>query len=268
MKRLILLVFLIVSTFALQQLVTCSKPLESRTDPDLEPPEPTIITDTFIDTVFLTDSTSKIDTVVVSDTITDTVFIPEDTIYQDTLTIIDTVIIFDTDTIIFFDTVFDFDTVFIPDTTIFDTVIIIDTISNTDTVTISDTITVFDTIVITDTILDTLIFTDTVIVIVPDTAGVQTECSRLSSHQHDLVWMFQNQAGNYSIRFSSNIESNNPIRELTVIIDGHIYTWNPHTNSELVVQQNIGNNIIIKVSANQPKSFGHPIDICVSLDPL
>jgi len=284
MKRLTLLILLFVGTFALQQLVTCSKPLESRTDPDLEPPEPIIITDTFFDfdTVYLSSSDSCIDTVIISDTVivTDTVFIPEDTIYQDTLIISDTIVIFDIDTIIITDTIFEFDTVFIPDTTIFDTiyitdtvdigdtVIIHDTITETDTVNIGDTITLYDTIIITDTILDTLIFTDTVIVFIPDTTGVQTECSRLSSHQHNLVWMFQNQAGNYSIRFSSNIESNNPIRDLLVNIGGHNYSWNPHESGEFIVELYLGNNVTIKVGLDQPKAFGHPVDICVSLDPL
>jgi hypothetical protein len=254
MKRLILLAILLVSTFGLQLLVTCSKPLESRTDPDLEPQEPIIITDTFVDTVtvFITDTTGCEDTILISDTVivTDTVFIPQDTIFdtifEDTLYITDTIVITDTiidsDTVIVTDTVFDIDTLYIPKAC--------------------------DTVYITDTIVDTLECTDTVIVFVQDTTGVQTECARLSSHRQELVWLFQNDAGDHSIQFISNIDGSNPVRNLDVYIDGQFYSWDPHANSELIVQQNLGANVIIKVGASQPTAFGHPIDICVSLDPL
>ena len=214
MRRLTLIVFLLLGTFMLQQLASCSKPLESRSDPDLEPQEPIIIYDTIVDTdtVFITDSTDCTDTLIFSDTVIVT------------------------------DTIFDTDTIYLPKAC--------------------------DTVYITDTIVDTVECNDTVIVFVQDTTGVQTECARLSSHRQELVWLFQNDAGDHSIQFISNIEGTNPVRNLDVYIDGQFYSWDPHADIELIVQQNIGANSIIKVGASQPTAFGHPIDICVSLDPL
>ena len=165
---------------------------------------------------------------------------------------------------------------FVFDTTIiYDTFNIVDTINNTDSLFIYDTTTIIDTFNVIDTVfnLDTLIIsdtvfsTDTVIVIVPDSSGSLMQCARLASHLKEIVWMFSNEANNFNLEFSASISQEEPARNLIIDINGETYLWTPENNKRFSIELYLDEDSQITINTDRPSSFGHDIDICLTLTP-
>jgi hypothetical protein len=150
------------------------------------------------------------------------------------------------------DTLFVFDTVVIVHNGRVDTLIAIDTIIQTDTVTQIDT-TYGDTV------------TDTVFVGEPGEGDGQMLCARLSSSQQEIVWLFRNAEGPYHLEFAALPERDHPTHTLAVTIDGQTYDWSLSESLELVLDQNLGSNAMIRILTSKPPSFGHAIDICLTV---
>lgn len=128
---------------------------------------------------------------------------------------------------------------------------------------IVDTITISDTVII----VDTTILVDTLIVVVHDTSGSQTLCSRLSPYLKEIVWMFRNTEELYLLEFVANSEQNQPPRTLSVDIDGRQFSWDLTESNEFITEQHLNSNATVKIITDQPPSFGHDIDICLTVKP-
>ena len=230
MRRLLLLGGLTAMLIVGQLLTNCSKPLDSTVDPDPQP---------IIDTVFL------IDTIIESDTV-----ISVDTIYG-----VDTVIVIDT--LIHNDTTYVIDTLFQ-----YDTLIVIDTLIQSDTIIVTDTVIQTDTVVQTDTLIEV----DTVIVDIVDTVIVPTGyCARLASSQKEIIWMLQNTEGSYLLEFVATVERAAPPQLLIVEIDGQLVEWQVTNTQALSIEQDLGENVTARIWPGKPPSFGHAVDICLSV---
>ena len=248
MKRLIFLTLLVSTIFSSQFLINCSNPLEITDDAVLDPEHPDVIVDTII--------------------ITDTLFLNDTTIAGDTVYIIDTTYLIDSSLVI--------DTFVINDTTfIVDSFIVVDTFTNTDTLYVIDsnyidTIILTDTVEFTDTLIvyDTSTVVDTVEIIIHDSTDANLICAQLSASLKDIVWMYSNSNGDYKLEFSASVDSQNPERILTVVIDGVEYIWNPFENDQLDFEQFLNDNTTITIRQNKPAAHGHEIDICLMLTPL
>jgi hypothetical protein len=148
------------------------------------------------------------------------------------------------------DTLFVFDTVVIVHNGRVDTLIVIDTIIQTDTVTQTDT-TYGDTV------------TDTVIIVEP--GGGRMLCARLSSSQQEIVWLFRNPEGSYHLEFAALPESEHPNHTLTVSIGDQLYDWDLSVSLELILDTTLPANLTIIITTSKPPSFGHAIDVCVTV---
>lgn len=113
-----------------------------------------------------------------------------------------------------------------------------------------------------------VIVVDTVIVVVSDTSGSLMICSRLNSYQQEIVWMFRNQAGKYRLEFSALIEREHPTQTLSVDIDGQQFQWLPAESAEFILEQNLEVNALMQIVSTKPSSFGHAIDICLTVSTL
>jgi len=149
------------------------------------------------------------------------------------------------------DTLFVVDTVIIPHGGKVDTVIVVDTIIQVDTVTVADT-----TIV------------DTVIVIEPGSGDSKMLCARLSSARQEIVWLFRNTEAQYHLEFAALPERDQPTHILRVTIDGQVYEWHLTESVELILDQTFSPNAIISIITSKPPSFGHAIDICLTVTRL
>lgn len=174
---------------------------------------------------------------------------PETEIIIDTLYLVDTVILIDSagwiDTVV-----------------IVDTVIQIDSTQTVDTLTVYDTVTIIDTIEVTDTI----ILHDTTVVF--DSTGSEYVCGRLNFWRKELVWTLHNDAGPTLLEFTADSKWDRPDRSLVVNIDGQEYIWQTSEATELVVEQELGENARIKISRTEPRCYGHSVDICLTISPL
>lgn len=155
------------------------------------------------------------------------------------------------------DTLYVLDTTYIVHDGNVDTVIVVDTIIQVDTVTVTDTITEIDTVFSDTTIIDT--------VIVVEPGDIQMICDRLSCKQKEIVWLFRNAEGYYHLEFAAASEKEQPTHTLTVSIDGQAYDWKLSESLELVLDQNLGANATIRITTSTPKSFGHAIDVCLTM---
>jgi hypothetical protein len=180
-----------------------------------------------------------------------------DTIYND-----DTIIVIDT--LIYEDTIFNEDTIMI-----IDTVIYFDTLFVSDTLFVVDTLTYVDTAYSADTIIfiDTVTIVDTVVVVEVDTLLNQV-CSRISSNQSEIVWMFRNEAGMHLLEFTAVPESEHPAQTLSVFIEGREYQWIPTENPEFITELELSENTIIRIMPKKPPSLGHAIHICLHISRL
>jgi hypothetical protein len=119
-----------------------------------------------------------------------------------------------------------------------------------------------DTIYVTDT----LTFTDTVIIVIPDTGSAQMQCGRLNSHRKELVWMFRNEPGVYSMDFRAIVEYDNPSRLIVIDIDGEQHFWHLNETLEYIIEPTLGDDAVVRVSTIPPHAYGHAIDICLIIE--
>lgn len=122
----------------------------------------------------------------------------------------------------------------------------------TDTIVVFDTVAVFDTVVVIDTI----------------SVGDTMFCARLNSHRKEIVWMIGNDEGLYSLEFSEIREREDPSQILVINIDDQQLFWPPSEYSEFIVDQNLGQNAIVRIESIPPHSYGHAIDICLRVKAL
>ena len=140
----------------------------------------------------------------------------------------------------------------------------IDTVWGGDTLNIVDTVDISDTIYIVDTVMSV----DTVIIVVTDSSQIQTICSKISSCNKKIVWMFRNQEGDYRLEFTASQDGKNPEQTLWVNIDGHEYSWRPAKNSELIKELYLEKNSTIRIKTCRPPAYGHPIYICLTISKI
>lgn len=124
---------------------------------------------------------------------------------------------------------------------------------------------VYDTVIDTDTVVDvdTVTSVDTVVIISHDSGFSQPLCSQISSSQPEIVWIFRNAAGRYLLEFMALPESNHPVQQLTIEIDGQLLNWIPSDESEMVIDATLGQNAVIRIYSNKPLSLGHAVHICL-----
>lgn len=133
-----------------------------------------------------------------------------------------------------------------------------------DTIYVTDTVLQFDTTVV----FDTVTIVDTVIITEPDTTGTRMLCARLGSHRHEIVWIFSNHEGLYSLDFSAIVDRDHPPKMLLVDVDGLTVEWFPIENMELTMELNLSEDFIIRITPQTPLSLGNTIDICLTLREL
>lgn len=238
-----------------------------------------------VDTVFTGDSVCDtliirdcLDTVHVVDSIfirqcQDTLFVTDSVIVKDTVRLVDTVQVLDTisvtDTVMFSDTVVVTDTVRVPDSIVYrDTLVVTDTVTVTDSVVVSDTVTVTDSIFVTDTlhVNDTIVVTDTVVVEIPDTSACSNSfCSNLSSHQQNIVWLLDNNAGRYRLEFTGEAERDKPLQEVTITVDNRQYKWSPATDATFNIDLHLGDDAKVELSVDKPPAYGHALSVCLKV---
>jgi hypothetical protein len=165
------------------------------------------------------------------------------------------------------DTLFVFDTIVIVHNGRVDTLIVIDTIIQVDTTVVTDTIiipdtTIIDTIFDTITIPDSTVF-DTVIIVEPGDGPIL--CDKLSSSQQEIVWLFRNAEGPFHLEFAALPESEHPNHTLTVSIGDQSHPWDLSESLELILDTTLPSNTTIIITTSKPPSFGHAIDVCVTV---
>lgn len=145
----------------------------------------------------------------------------------------------------------------------------IDTLKLVDTLYIVDTTFITDSVFVIDTtfVIDTVVHADTVYIVVPDTVLLH-HCSRLGAGEHEIVWLLQNQEGNYHLDFAALAERFQPKQTAVVDINGETYEWSPARQSELVIDQFLKANSIIRIDLSEPCAYGHSIDICLLMTPV
>lgn len=117
----------------------------------------------------------------------------------------------------------------------------------------------------TVTIVDTVIQIDTVIITEPDSSGLFFVCSRLSAGQQEIVWLFRNEEGMFHLEYAASAEFDQPTQLVIVDIDGEQFEWRPSSNPEFILDHNLEENATMRITLDQPPSFGHAIDICLTL---
>lgn len=166
------------------------------------------------------------------------------------------------DTFLLTDTIFAIDTIFNGDT-----IFAIDTIFNGDTIYAIDTIFNGDTIFAIDTIItsDTIVLVDTVEIFPPDSLISPVVCARLSSGHQDIVWMFRNEEKLFNLEFVAALERDKPNSLLSVDINGELYEWNLAESLEMNLSMILEQNSVIRIKTCKPPSYGHAIDICLTI---
>jgi hypothetical protein len=119
-----------------------------------------------------------------------------------------------------------------------------------------------DTIIITDTVR----ITDTTEIIIPDTGSSQILCARLSSHRKEIVWMFRNDPGAYSLDFRAAVERDNPSRTIVIDIGQQRYFWPLLESLEYLIEPELEQDATIKITSIPPHAFGQAIDICLIIE--
>jgi len=170
---------------------------------------------------------------------------------SDTLYVVDTVYVIDTVTQTHFDTTYIVDTVFQGG---IDTLVVVDTVIQIQP----------DTVIVIDTVnqLDTVTVVDTVYVI---TDSARFMCGRIESCQKEIIWLLQNEAGQYQLNFAACIEKDQPPQSLTVEIAGTEYTWNTAERGTFVVNSWLNDNATVTITSKKPPARGHAVYICLSL---
>ena len=113
-----------------------------------------------------------------------------------------------------------------------------------------------------DTVTDTVVVVDTIIV--ADTMF----CARLDSHRKEIVWMIRNHEGLFRLEFSAIREGESQSRTLVINIDDQLLFWHLSEYSEFVAEQNLEQNVIVRIESIPPYAYGHAIDICLRVKAL
>lgn len=130
----------------------------------------------------------------------------------------------------------------------------------------TDTVVVFDTVIQVDTVIQTdTSVVDTVVVIDSGSCGSQMVCARLGSGQKEIVWLFRNHEGPYHLEFAALTEMDHPTHTLTVDLDGETFNWSLAESLELVLDVNLSQNATMHITTSKPPSFGHSIDVCLTM---
>lgn len=134
------------------------------------------------------------------------------------------------------------DTVFVPDTIIFNDTLYVDTLY-------TDTIYV-DTLY-ADTIYADTIYADTML------------CARLDSHRQEIVWLLFNQEQLYRLEFLAATERIRDSQIVVIDIDEEQYYWDLSGSLNFSIERNLDELAIIRITSQQPHSYGQAIDICL-----
>ncbi|MEE8577324.1 MAG: hypothetical protein V3T31_08705 [candidate division Zixibacteria bacterium] len=141
-------------------------------------------------------------------------------------------------------------------------IIIVDTLYSVDTILIGDSTTQYDTVIM----IDTIIRIDTVVIVEPDTTGMHFVCDRLGSNRKEVIWMIGNSGGDFLLEFGAVTEREHPTQILVVDIDGKLYEWPTAEGLELTVEQHLSAKTTIRIETDAPNSYGHAIDICLTIN--
>ena len=115
------------------------------------------------------------------------------------------------------------------------------------------------------TIVDTVTIVDTLIIYEPGDGEPQTVCSILLANLYEIIWMFHNAEGDYTLKFTADAVRDFDFRTLTVDIDGEQYTWCPVDDREVVYEQHLSAFANIRIMTDQPCLQGHEVDICLTI---
>jgi hypothetical protein len=165
--------------------------------------------------------------------------------------VIDTLIINGTDTLI--DTLIQTNT---------DTVLIVDTLVINGTDTLIDTVIQTDTALVVDTLIDT-IYVDIV-----DSTSFDESCGRVERCNEQLFWQFTNNPGLYRVEFIAQQCDKLYPKELTVVVDGTEYSWNPAKSNILAVEAEVPADVLVSVGWPKWIGWGDAVCVCVTLIPL
>lgn len=112
---------------------------------------------------------------------------------------------------------------------------------------------------------------DTVIIFVHDDDDDDEKrvvCSRLTSNLNEIIWWFENESESYSYYFEAATERDNPSKTLLIEIDDLQFFWDLSESKELLVEAPLMENGKVRITASQPPSLGHPVDICLTMTEL
>ena len=181
------------------------------------------------------------------------------------------------DTLTILDTLTRVDTVLVGDSLCADTVYITnceDTVFVGDTVHVTDTVTVSDTVIVTDTlrVVDTVVAVDTVVVRDCDDDDVDKDCKKfcekINSHNKQITWRLDNEAGHYRLDFSAWTERNKPTQKLWISVGGETYCWTPSSDDHFCLDLDLPADACVKVWLDNPKACGHEIKVCLKMTKL
>lgn len=133
----------------------------------------------------------------------------------------------------------------------------VDTIFLTDSIFISDSSVVFDTVYLTDSIyiVDTFYITDS-----------SDFCARLSATRQEIVWLLNNESGDFSLKFLGQLQSEKPPQELIITIGDQEFLWSPVQTLEFSFDLKLDEKAIITIVSDKPHAYGHAIDICLYVE--
>ena len=114
-----------------------------------------------------------------------------------------------------------------------------------------------DTIYLTDT----LFFVDTVYI--TDSSDF---CARLSASRQSIVWILNNDPGNFNLKFLASIESGQPPQKLIITIGEQEFLWSPVEGLEFTFDLDLNENALITIISDNPHAYGHAIDICLYVE--
>ena len=112
---------------------------------------------------------------------------------------------------------------------------------------------------------DTVVRVDTVTIVEGNDGSSFRFCARLASNQQEIVWLLQNEAGQFHLEFAALADRIHPSQTLLIEIDGEQFQWQPAKNMDFVIEQELGENAIARISSSTPHSFGHAIDVCLKV---
>jgi len=108
---------------------------------------------------------------------------------------------------------------------------------------------------------DTLVIIDTVVVIV-DSSSTSHFCGQIKGPAKQILWLLQNDAGNYRLEFEANTNSGKTA-DLTVDISGVTYSWNTGQSETFTASVFLKQDSTIKITKG--KNQGDATSVCVKI---